>query len=323
MNTKMVQVGRPAPAFTATAVVDGRLKGIAFSKPRLATYRLTVPLTELSLRSYTEANHWVILVFFPKAWSFICPTEIKAFSARLEEFLYSRSCAVVFASTDSEHCLKAWNATSDMEGGLGGVHVPLISDCSHKLSRDYGVLFEEEGTSQRALFIIDPKGALRGITVNDADVGRSVDETLRVLDALIFKDEFGEGCPVDWKKGDKGIDLATKNSIEGPVELKKSWSEWARPKLNRAWSGTSTRSISSAMANTLNGSRLRADSNERDVTSNGGGSGYHSALSSGQQSPVMSPTSGMSMEALMQQRMENLQSAKLNQNQSQSVGVAN
>ena len=181
--------------------------------------------TEVTLKSYTEANHWLVLVFFPKAWSFICPTEIKAFSARLEEFLYSRACAVVFVSTDSDHCLKAWNNTSDVEGGLGGVHIPLVSDCNHKISNDYGVLIEPLGISQRALFIIDPKGIVRGITINDLDVGRSEDETLRVLDALIFKEEFGEGCPVNWKKGDKGIDIAANNRIEGPVELKKSWSQ--------------------------------------------------------------------------------------------------
>lgn len=282
MYLRRVQVGRPAPQFACTAVVDGRLK-------------------EVSLSGYTEANHWLILVFFPKAWSFICPTEIKAFSARLEEFLYSRSCAVVFASTDSEHCLKAWNATSDLEGGLGGVHVPLISDCGHKLSRDYGVLIEETGVAQRALFVIDPKGMVRSITVNDADVGRSVDECLRVIDALAFKDEFGEGCPVDWKKGDKGIDIASKTRVEGTVELKKSWSEWARPKLNRAWSNTSGRSISSNIAATLSNSRLRADSN-----SSGQQTPAFSPTSNGQTSPVFSPTSNMSMEALMQQRMENM-----------------
>jgi peroxiredoxin 2/4 len=202
---------------------------------------------ELSLSAYTGANHWLVLVFFPRAWSFICPTEIKAFSARLEEFLYSRSCAVVFASTDSEHCLKAWNSTSEMEGGLGGVHLPMIADSTHELSKSFGVLIEEQGVAQRALFIIDPRGVVRAITVNDADVGRSVDETQRVLDALVFKDEFGEGCPVDWKKGDQGIN--TTIPVEGKVDVnKKSWSEWARPKLQRAFSGASQRSIGSVMS---------------------------------------------------------------------------
>ncbi|KAG9548659.1 thioredoxin-like protein, partial [Aureobasidium melanogenum] len=226
-------VGKPAPDFTATAVMDGRLK-------------------EISLSAYTSANHWVALIFFPKAWSFVCPTEIRAFSERLEEFLYSRSCAVVFASTDTELCLRAWNHTNEMEGGLGGVHVPLMSDSNHKISRDYGVLLEDEGVAERALFIIDPKGNVRNITISDADVGRSVDETLRIIDALAFKDEYGEGCPVNWKKGEAGLKMAEQTKIEGPIEMKKSWSEWARPKLQRAWSGQSQRSAGSGTIRTLN-----------------------------------------------------------------------
>ena len=179
---------------------------------------------------------------------------------------------------------------------------------------------------------MDPKSIVRAITINDADVGRSVDETLRVLDALKFKDEFGEGCPVDWKKGDKGVDIATRNAMEGTVELKKSWSEWARPKLNRAWSGASQRSISSVISGN-GGSRLHSSSNNG---SNGGASGCHSAQPSRQHSPLVSPTSGTYFngntnsrmeaqldEAMMQQEMENLQASLQNQGQTQVVGVAN
>jgi peroxiredoxin (alkyl hydroperoxide reductase subunit C) len=133
-----------------------------------------------------------------------------------------------------------------MEGGLGGVHVPLMSDSNHKISRDYGVLLEEQGVAERALFIIDPKGNVRNTTISDADVGRSVDETLRIIDALAFKDEYGEGCPVNWKKGDAGLKMAEQTRVDGPLDVKKpSWSEWARPKLQRAWSGQSQRSIGS------------------------------------------------------------------------------
>jgi peroxiredoxin (alkyl hydroperoxide reductase subunit C) len=133
-----------------------------------------------------------------------------------------------------------------MEGGLGGVHVPLMSDSNHKISRDYGVLLEDQGVAERALFIIDPKGNVRNITISDADVGRSVDETLRIIDALAFKDEYGEGCPVNWKKGDAGLKMAEQTKFDGPIEMKKpSWSEWARPKLQRAWSNQSQRSIGS------------------------------------------------------------------------------
>lgn len=241
-----------------------------------------------------------------------------------------------------------------MEGGLGGAHVPLMSDCNHKITKDYGVLIEDTGVAQRALFIIDPKGVVRCITVNDADVGRSVDEAQRVLDALVFKDEFGEGCPVDWKKGDKGIDTSTK--LEGRLELKKSWSEWARPKLQRAWSGASQRSISSVMSGNGNGppsSRLVPTLRNFDGDS---ASVYHSANHSGQYRPMLSPTSaardgggsphagikdaspltgngnrngsgggsGGAMqaqmeEALASQRLENIRAAMENQ----GVGIAN
>lgn len=141
---------------------------------------------------------------------------------------------------------------------MGSVHVPLISDSNHKLSSDYGVLIEDEGVAERALFIIDPKGIVRNITISDADVGRSVDETQRIIDALAFKDEYGEGCPVNWKKGDSGLNYAAQTKVEGPIDLsasKKSWGEWARPKLQRAWSNTSHRSSAGLSINsTMNAS---------------------------------------------------------------------
>lgn len=319
-----VQIGKPAPPFRGTAVVDGRFKGTSslLSHPG----RELTTLTEVSLTSYTDAHHWLILIFFPKAWSFICPTEIKAFSARLEEFLYSRSCAVLFASTDSEHCLKAWNATSDMEGGLGGVHVPLLSDITRKISSDYGVLIEEEGVAQRALFIIDPKGNVRAVTVNDADVGRSVDEARRVLDALMFKDEFGEGCPVDWKKGDKGIDIASKTKLEGELQVaKKSWSEWARPKLSRAFSAQSAKSLTSEAT-------VGHSPEMRGVVMASLNAGVNSPpqarslRSDSLESSLMSPTSAKRPSSLaledkvLQQRLENLEAAVRNQNL--GVGIA-
>jgi len=103
------------------------------------------------------------------------------------------------------------------------------------------VLIEDEGVAQRALFIVDPKEVVRNFTINDVDVGRSVKETLRTIDALAFKDAFGQGCPADRKKGDEGIKTADLTKVEGPIELKKSWTEWARPKLLRTMSGNSQR----------------------------------------------------------------------------------
>jgi len=103
------------------------------------------------------------------------------------------------------------------------------------------VLIEDEGVAQRALFIVDPKEVVRNFTINDVDVGRSVKETLRTIDALAFKDAFGQGCPADRQKGDEGIKTADLTKVEGPIELKKSWTEWARPKLLRTMSGNSQR----------------------------------------------------------------------------------
>lgn len=233
-----------------------------------------------------------------------------------------------------------------MEGGLGGVHVPLISDCNHKLSRDYGVLIENEGVAERALFIIDPKGMIRSITINDADVGRSVDEAQRILDALVFKDEFGEGCPVDWKKGDKGIEIAAKSKAEGPVEVRKSWVEWARPKLTRTWSGashTSSRSLNAIMGSgrfNSSGDNLLSSStlgeNERSPPRSGVTSGHRSPSIQAIQSPTsgprgstptFSPTSNGGMEsqmshALMQQQLDNMQAALANAKVGEDIGLA-
>lgn len=201
--------------------------------------------SEMSLAQHTAAGDWVMLLFIPMAWSFICPTEIVAFNSRLQEF-ETRSCAIVFASTDSEQVLRAWSYTAREDGGLGGVHVPLVSDRSHRIARSYGVLIEEEGIAQRAMFIIDPQGIVRHFSCNDADVGRSVDEARRLLDALIFSDEFGEGCPIDWKKGEQGIKMpmaknAHKHLIQAAQrpEMKRlsSWTSNWLPQRPRTWTG--------------------------------------------------------------------------------------
>ena len=188
MPVSKLRVGQRAPPFTCKAVIDGRF-------------------TEVSLQEYTSSSHWLLLMFIPMAWSYVCPTDILAFNNALSEFLYQRTCAIIFVSTDSEYALRAWNATSQEEGGLGGVHVPLLSDRNHALCQSYGVLVEEEGFAERAMFIIDPKGMIRHYSANDIYVGRSVEEAGRLVDALMFTDEYGEGCPSNWKKGDAGLSL--------------------------------------------------------------------------------------------------------------------
>ena len=292
------------------------------------------------------------------AWTFVCPTEILAFSDRAADF-ESRGARVVFASTDSEYSLLAWTNASKKEGGLGKINIPLLSDKNHAISKDYGVLIEDEGVAERALFIIDPKGNIRSMTINDADVGRSVDEAQRILDALIFKDEFGEGCPVNWKKGDKGIDIAAKSKVEGPVEVdvRKSWVDYVRPKLGRTWSGgshTSSRSLNSIAAVAYpvrpgphrvnsNGEELDPSStstdNERtpprsEVVSGNRSPLSHSAHGSIHQSTLghghpLSPTSkdlgSLDMQlnqAMVQQQLDNMQAALANQRVGRDIGLA-
>lgn len=157
------------------------------------------PCPELSLTAYTSNKQWLVLGFVPMAWTFVCPTEILAFSERAADFA-ARGASVVFASTDSEYSLLAWTNASKRDGGLGKINIPLLSDKNHQISKDYGVLIEDEGVALRGLFLIDPSGIVRQITINDLSVGRSVDETLRLIDAFQFTDKYGEVCtwPAAW-----------------------------------------------------------------------------------------------------------------------------
>lgn len=134
--------------------------------------------------------------------TFVCPTEIIAFSDRSQEFKDIKV-QVIAASTDSHFSHLAWVNTPRKQGGLGEMTIPLLADKSMKIARDYGVLDEATGIAFRGLFIIDPKGILRQITINDLPVGRSVDETLRLVQAFQFTDEHGEVCPAGWKPGQK------------------------------------------------------------------------------------------------------------------------
>lgn len=166
----MLQVSRPAPNFTLEGVVHGE----EFKKISLADYR----------------DQWVVIFFYPLDFTFICPTEITEFSRRFDEF--KKLNAVVFGiSTDSVHSHKAWLKE------LGPLNYPLLSDMSHTVSREYGVLLEEKGLDLRGTFIVDTDGVLRYGLYHDNNVGRSVSEVLRVLEAL----QTGELCPVEWAKG--------------------------------------------------------------------------------------------------------------------------
>lgn len=144
----------------------------------------------------------VILKYIYLSSTFVCPTEIIAFSDRADEFR-KIGCEVIAASTDSHFSHLAWINTSRKEGGIGNMNIPVLADKSMATARAYGVLNEETGIPFRGLYIIDGKGILRQVTINDLPVGRSVDETLRLVQAFQFTDEHGEVCPAGWKPGDK------------------------------------------------------------------------------------------------------------------------
>lgn len=171
-------VQQPAPEFKTEAVVDGAFK-------------------EVSLGDYK--GKWLVLFFYPLDFTFVCPTEILAFNDRAAEF-QKIGCEVVAASVDSKFSHLAWTNTPRKEGGIQGVTIPLLADVTKKIAADYGVLLPD-GVALRGLFVIDPKGIVRSITINDLPIGRSVDEALRVVQAGQFADKHGEVCPANWKPG--------------------------------------------------------------------------------------------------------------------------
>ncbi|VFV26597.1 peroxiredoxin-4-like [Lynx pardinus] len=176
-------VSKPAPYWEGTAVINGEFK-------------------ELKLTDYH--GKYLVFFFYPLDFTFVCPTEIIAFGDRIEEFR-SINAEVVACSVDSQFTHLAWINTPRRQGGLGPIKIPLLSDLNHQISKDYGVYLEDSGHTLRGLFIIDDKGILRQITLNDLPVGRSVDETLRLVQAFQYTDKHGEVCPAGWKPGSDTI----------------------------------------------------------------------------------------------------------------------
>jgi len=185
-------IGKQAPNFKGVAVVDGAFK-------------------EISLADYK--GKYLVIFFYPLDFTFVCPTEIISFSDRVEEFR-SIGCEVVAVSTDSEYSHLAWVNTPRKQGGLGKMNIPILADKTHDISRRYGVLKEDEGIAFRGLFVIDENSNLRQITINDLPVGRSVDETLRLVQAFQFTDKHGEVCPANWKPGKKTMKADPSQSKE-------------------------------------------------------------------------------------------------------------
>jgi peroxiredoxin (alkyl hydroperoxide reductase subunit C) len=183
-----------APLFTAPAVVNRQFK-------------------DVSLADYKGKN--VVLFFYPLDFTFVCPTEILAFSDRIEEFR-KRGTEVIGVSTDSKFSHLAWINAKREDGGLEALHYPLVSDFTKQISRDYGVLLEDHGPDHgvafRGLFLIDKNGVIQHMVVNNLPLGRSVDETLRMIDALTHFEQHGEVCPADWKPGKATIIPDTEKS---------------------------------------------------------------------------------------------------------------
>ncbi len=194
-----VLVGKKAPSFSAKAVVNGG-----------------EIIDNFSLDQFI-GKKYVVFFFYPADFTFVCPTEIISFQENIKEF-ETRNTAVVGCSVDSHHSHWAWLNTEQKAGGIKGVKYPIVSDLSKTISENYDVLagsydYEENGNitfsgtpmSYRGLFLIDKKGIVRHQVVNDMPLGRSIKETLRMVDALQFYEENGEVCPADWHKGEKSL----------------------------------------------------------------------------------------------------------------------
>jgi len=180
-----VLVGKQAPDFTATAVMaDGSLK----SDFRLSDY---------------QGKH-VVLFFYPLDFTFVCPTELIAFSKRIQEFK-ERDVQVIGCSIDSQFSHIAWRNTPIDDGGIGPVAYPLVADVKHQICKAYDVEFEEAGVAFRGSFLIGKDGKVHHQVVNDLPLGRNVDEMLRMIDALQFHEKYGEVCPAGWNKGEEGM----------------------------------------------------------------------------------------------------------------------
>lgn len=184
-----LQVGKPAPAFKAKAVVGSGFADVSYENGVLT----------IGNEQYT--NKYVVLFFYPLDFTFVCPTEIIAFSDRIAEF-EKLGAKVLGVSVDSQFTHLAWKSTPRNKGGLGEINYPLLADLTKDIACDYNVCLDG-GIAARGIFIIDGKGILQTYTVNNLAVGRSVDETLRLIQGYQYVEQHGEVCPANWKPGEK------------------------------------------------------------------------------------------------------------------------
>lgn len=180
----MALIGKVVPEINVKAVVNGELQ------------------ESFSLKQYIGKK--IVLFFYPLDFTFVCPTEILAFETLRSEF-EARDCQVVGCSIDSCYTHLAWLATPVEKGGIQGVRYPLIGDVKKEVCEKFDVLVPSEGIAYRALFLIDEQQVVRHMLINDLPLGRSIEEVLRMVDALSFFQQHGQVCPVNWKNGKKGM----------------------------------------------------------------------------------------------------------------------
>lgn len=201
-----VLVGKPAPDFTASAVLADNSFDDKFNL-----------LNHLGIKreaggKVSKKGKKGILFFYPLDFTFVCPSEIIAFDNRVKEFK-TRGAELIGVSVDSKFSHFAWKNTPVDKGGIGNVQFPLVSDLTKSIARDYDVLMGE-AVAFRGVFLIDGDGVVRHQIVNDLPLGRNVDEALRMVDALNFHEEHGEVCPANWNRGDEGM-KATAEGVAG------------------------------------------------------------------------------------------------------------
>lgn len=178
-------IGQRAPDFTAQTVMEND------------------EIKEINLHEYLSGDYGLIF-FYPLDFTFVCPSEIIAFSNRMDKFK-ALGTKVLGVSVDSQFSHYAWRNTAPENGGIGKINFPLVADMTKKISTDYGVLIEDAGVALRGSFLIDKEGNIRHYVINDLPLGRNVDEHIRMVEALQFTDQHGEVCPAGWNKGDEGM----------------------------------------------------------------------------------------------------------------------
>ncbi|EGC34345.1 hypothetical protein DICPUDRAFT_48385 [Dictyostelium purpureum] len=189
---EQIRIRKQAPAFKGEAVVNGEFK--------------TISLDDFK-------GKYLYLFFYPLDFTFVCPTEIIAFSNAAEEFR-KNGCEIVGCSVDSPFTHLAWINTPRKDGGLGGINFPLLSDLTHQISKAYGVFIPEDGHTIRGSIIIGPDQVVKHISMNDNPVGRNTEEALRLIKGFIYTDTHGEVCPANWDENAKTMKPDPKGSLE-------------------------------------------------------------------------------------------------------------